>query len=166
MKSSTMLVAVGAALAAAVLAAAPGLAQDATAIINQRQDVMKAQGRSLGAIRAFTEDKGDLAAAQAGGAALLQSLPTIPSLFPQKTSLVEFPGKTRAKPEIWAQWDKFNAAQKAALAQAEALNTALKGGNKAAITAAFGNLARDIAGATPTPGGCGGCHGPFRGPQS
>ena len=32
------------------------------------QDAMKGQGKAFAAIKAFTEDKGDLAAAQAGGA--------------------------------------------------------------------------------------------------
>jgi cytochrome c556 len=166
MTSSTRLIAVVAGLVVAALAAVPALAQDAAAVLTQRQDLMKAQGRSLTAVRNFVEDKGDLATAQAAGAQLVQSLQAIPNLFPQKTSLVEFPGKTRAKPDIWAQWDKFVAADGAAVAQAQALNTALQGGDKAAITAALGNLARDIPGTTATPGGCGGCHGPFRGPAT
>ena len=153
MKSRTIVVALAVALGVAWVGAGTSWAQDAMATITKRQDHMKAQGKSLGAVRDFTQDKGDLAAAQAGGAQLVQSIAAIPSLFPQKTSMTEFPGKTRAKPEIWAQWDKFNDATKAASAQAEALNTALKGGDKAAITAAFGAMGKD---------GCGGCHTPFR----
>jgi cytochrome c556 len=123
---------------------------------------MKGQGRSLGASRAFLEDKGELAAAPVAGAQLVQSMPTIPSMFAQKTSMADYPGKSYAKPAIWAQWDKFNADTRAATAQAEALNTALKGGDKAAITTALGALARDLPGATDNPGGCGTCHKPFR----
>jgi cytochrome c556 len=164
MKRSILIVALGAAVAITGMTAGATWAQDVPTSITQRQDAMKALGRALGAVRAFTEDKGDLAAARTAGAQLTQSLATIPGLFPQKTGMAEFPGKTRAKPEIWAQWDKFNDAQKAALSQAQALNTALQGGDKAAITTALGNLARDVPGATPNPGGCGGCHGPFRGP--
>jgi cytochrome c556 len=163
---STRLIAAGAGLVAIALAAVPALAQDAAAVLTQRQDAMKAQGRSLTAIRNFVEDKGDLVTAQAAGAQLVQSLQAVPNLFPQKTSLAELPGKTRAKPEIWQQWDKFVAADQAAVAQAQALNAALQGGDKAAITAALGNLARDVPGTTPTPGGCGACHAPFRGPQT
>lgn len=156
----------GAALGLALAGAGAVWAQDANTVITQRQDAMKAQSRALATIRDFTQDKGDLAAARAAGAGLVQSLQAVPSLFPQKTSLVEFPGKTRAKADIWAQWDKFNQANSAAVTQAQALNTALTGGDKAAITAALGNLARDIGGTTPNPGGCGGCHAPFRGPQT
>jgi cytochrome c556 len=165
MKSHLTLALLATVLGIAAVGAGTALAQDPATVLNQRQDVMKAKGRALGAVRAFTEDKADLAAARAAGAELLKLLEATPTLFPQKTSLVEFPGKTRAKPEIWAQWDKFNEAHRVALTQAQALNTALQSGDKAAITAALGNLARDIPGTTPTPGGCGGCHGPFRGPQ-
>jgi cytochrome c556 len=89
--------------------------------ITKRQDAMKGQGRSLGASRAFLEDKGELAAAPVAGAQLVQSMPTIPSMFAQKTSMADYPGKSYAKPAIWAQWDKFNADTRAATAQAEVL---------------------------------------------
>jgi cytochrome c556 len=153
MKSSTIVFALAAALGIAWVGVGTTWAQDAMAVIAKRQDTMKAQGKAFAAVKAFTEDKGDLAAAQAGGAELVKIVPTIPSLFPQKTGMAEYPGKAYAKPEIWAQWDKFNDAVKAAQAKADALNAALKGGDKAAITAAFGAMGKD---------GCGGCHTPFR----
>ena len=80
-------------------------------------------------------------------------MPTIPGLFPPKSGMAEYPGKSYAKPEIWAEWEKFGNAQRTALSKAVALNTALQGGDKAAITAAFGAMGKD---------GCGGCHTPFR----
>ena len=153
MKSRTIVLALAAALGIAWVGIGTTWAQDAMAVITKRQDTMKAQGKAFGAIKAFTEDKGDLAAAQAGGAELVKIVPTIPSLFPQKTGMAEYAGKSYAKPEVWAQWDKFNDAVKAAQAKADALNTALKSGDKAAITAAFGAMGKD---------GCGGCHTPFR----
>src|SRR5712691_2044480 len=153
MKSSVRLVILAAALGIVWVGVGTAWAQDAMEIITKRQDTMKAQGKAFGAIKAFTEDKGDLAAAQAGGADLQKSLPTIPSLFPQKTGMAEYPGKSYAKPEIWAEWNKFNDAVKGAQAKADALNAALKSGDKAAITAAFGAMGKD---------GCGGCHTPYR----
>ena len=135
---------------------------DDAAVIEERQGLMKAQSKDLGAIKAFTEDKGDLAAAQAAGADLLTRLPKIPDLFPKGTDLDAYPGKSFAKPAIWTEHDKFVAADKSALTAAEALNTALKGGDKAAITTAFGNMTRDFWGLnSPNPGACGGCHGTF-----
>jgi len=153
MKSRTIVLALAAALGIAWIGVGTTWAQDAMAVIDKRQDTMKTQGKAFGAIKAYTEDKGDLAAAQAGGATLLQTVPTIPSLFAQKTGMAEYPGKSYAKPEIWAEWDKFNAAVAGAQAKAEALNVALRSGDKAAITAAFGAMGKD---------GCGGCHTPFR----
>ncbi|MGD9617243.1 MAG: cytochrome c [Alphaproteobacteria bacterium] len=150
----------------AVLAVALGLAltgtatvsaQDANPTVSQRQDRMKAIGRALGAVRAYTEDKGDLAAARAGGAELVNLVADIPALFPQRTGMTEFPGTSYAKPEIWAQWQNFTQAAQQAHASVVALNTALATGDKAAITAAFQAVGRD---------GCTGCHRPFRQPKS
>ena len=152
MKSSTFVVALAATLAVAGISAA-ALAQDAAKVVDQRQELMKRQGKDFGAIKAFTEDKGDLAAAQAGGADLVKAIGEIPAMFPPKSGMAEFPGKSYAKPEIWAEWNKFTEVQKTAAARAEALNTALKGGDKAAITAAYGAMGKD---------GCGACHTPFR----
>jgi cytochrome c556 len=98
-------------------------------------------------------DKADLAAARAAGAELAKIIPQIPTLFPQKTGMAEFPGKSYAKPDIWAQWDKFVAAVNVANVKANELNAALTSGDKAAITAAFAAMGKD---------GCGGCHTPFR----
>jgi cytochrome c556 len=140
-----------------------GLARsDDAAVIDDRQAFMKAQSKNLGAVKAFTEDKGDLAAAQTAGADLVTRIPKIPDMFPKGTGMDAYPGKSYAKPAIWTDHDKFLAADKDALAAAEALNTALKGGDKAGITTAFGNMTRDFWGTTsPTPGACGGCHGTF-----
>ncbi len=153
MKTSVKLVILGAALGISWAGIGTGWAQDAAAVLAKRQDTMKAQSKAMAAIKAFNEGKGDLAAAQAGGAELVKITATIPGLFPEKTGMAEMPGKSYAKPEIWAQWDKFNDAVKTAASKADALNTALKGGDKAAIAAAFATMGKD---------GCGTCHGPFR----
>jgi cytochrome c556 len=129
---------------------------DDTTVLDNRTATMKAQGKDLGAIKAFTEDKGDLAAAQAAGADLVTQIAKIPDLFPKNTGMAEFPGKSYARPVIWTDWDKFLAAAKNASTKAEALNAALKGGDKAAITAAFQDMGKN---------GCGACHEPFREPK-
>ncbi len=153
MKSSVKLVILAAALGIAWAGPGTSYAQDALAVITKRQDAMKEQGKSTAAIKAYTEDKADLAAARAAGAQLLASMPTIPSLFPQKTSMADYPGKSYAKPEIWAQWDKFNEGVKSATAAVQTFNALLAAGDKAAITAAFGKLGGEA---------CGVCHTPFR----
>jgi len=155
MKVSTVALVLGLAVAAGGVGVA--LAQDAQQVIDQRQNAMKAQGKATAAIKAYTEDKGDITAARAGGAELVKIIPQIPGLFPQKSGMAEFPGKSYAKPEIWAQWDKFVAQVNVANQRVNELNTALAGGDKAAITAAFAAMGKD---------GCGGCHTPFRQPKS
>ena len=155
MKVSTVALVLG--LAGAAGGVGVALAQDAQQVIDQRQNAMKAQGKATAAIKAYTEDKGDITAARAGGAELVKIIPQIPGLFPQKSGMAEFPGKSYAKPEIWAQWDKFVAQVNVANQRANELNTALAGGDKAAITAAFAAMGKD---------GCGGCHTPFRQPKS
>jgi cytochrome c556 len=132
-------------------------AQDPGTVVTQRQDRMKAIGRALAAVRAYTEDKGDLAAARAGGAELVKLMTDMPAIFPQQTGMAEFPGTSYAKPEIWAQWQAFNEAAQRAHARAEALNAALAAGDKATITAAFQAVGKE---------GCTGCHQPFRQPKS
>jgi cytochrome c556 len=153
MKRSILIVALGVAVAITGMTAGATWAQDALTVINQRQDTMKALGRANAAVRAYTEDKADLAAAQAGGAELAKTIPTIPTLFPQGTGMAEFPGTSYAKPEIWTQWDQFNEAVQRATTRANELNAALQSGDKAAVTAAFAAMGKD---------GCTGCHTPFR----
>jgi cytochrome c556 len=152
MYNSTKWVALSALVLAVGLYAGAARSDDA-ATLDTRIATMKAQGKDLGAIKAFTEDKGDLAAAQAAGADLVTQVAKIPDLFPKNTGMTAFPGKSYAKDAIWTDWDKFLAAAKTAKEKAEALNVALKGGDKAAITAAFGDMGKN---------GCGTCHEPFR----
>ena len=153
----TLRIAIALGLAVAVSGIGAAQAQDALQVIEKRQDAMKAQGKATAAIKAYTEDKGDIAAARAAGADLVKIVPQIPGLFPQKTGMAEYPGKSFAKPEIWAQWDKFVAQVNVANQRANELNAALAGGDKAAITAAFAAMGKD---------GCGGCHTPFRQPKT
>jgi cytochrome c556 len=156
MTSRARLSIVGAALGLVLVGAGTGWAQDAAAVIKQRQDLMKQQGRDLAAVKAFLDGKGDQAAAQAGADDLLRTLPHIPAAFPQKTSSAEYPGQTRAKPVIWAEWDKFLAVQQNALSKAQALDAAVKTGNKPQIQTAFADIGKN---------GCNGCHDTFREPQ-
>jgi len=152
MSTSSKWIALSAIALIAGLYAEAARADDA-AVLDSRSATMKAQGKDMGAIKAFTEDKGDLAAAQAAGADLVIQVGKIPDLFPKNTGITAFPGKSYARDAIWTDWDKFLADAKTASAKADALNTALKGGDKAAITAAFGDMGKN---------GCGACHEPFR----
>jgi cytochrome c556 len=157
MKRRMRLGVIGAALGFALAGISASWAQDANTVIAQRQDLMKSQGKATAAIKAYVEGKGDLAAAQAAGAELVRTTGSIPSVFPQNTGMAQYPGKSYAKPEIWAEWDRFTQAANTAHERAQALNAALQGGDKQAIAAAFEAMGKQ---------GCGGCHTPFRQPKT
>lgn len=157
MKGRIRLAVIGAVLGVAIAGIGAGRAQDANTTITQRQEHMKAQGKALGAVKAYVEGKGDLEAARKGGADLVGLMANIPALFPQQTGMAEYPGKSYAKPDIWAQWDKFGQEAQTAHAKAVALNAALLSGDKQAITAAYQAMGKE---------GCGGCHTPFRQPKT
>jgi cytochrome c556 len=153
MKASTKCVALSALALAVGLYAGSARAQDAAAAVEARQGVMKAQGKDAGAIKAYVDGKGDLAAAQTAGADLVTQIAKVPGAFPNGTSMTDLPGKSWAKPAVWTDRDKFEAAAKNAATKAAALDAALKGGDMSAITAAFGDMGKN---------GCGGCHETFR----
>jgi cytochrome c556 len=151
MKSIKVLVALGIALTTGVFASIAR--SDDAAAVDNRQSVMKAQGKDMTAIKAYIDGKADLASAQTAGADLVAQVDKVPELFPKGTSMTEFPGKSYARPVIWTDWDKFGAVAKTASSDAAALDKALKAGDKTAITAAFGDMGKN---------GCGACHEPYR----
>ncbi len=126
-------------------------AQDAAAIVKQRQDAMRLQYRSLMAIKDFADGKSEQAGAVAATDQLTQSVPKIPDLFPPGTGMAPPDGKFRPKPEVWTQWDKFLADQKTVVDQVKALDTAVKSGDKQQVAAAFTKI-----------DGCNACHNDFR----
>jgi cytochrome c556 len=143
------------AAAAIVVAAAAGfaVAQDKETVLKERQATMKEQGKDVGAVKAYLDGKGDLAQAKTSAANLTQTTKKIPQLFPVGTGGPSPDGDYVAKPEIWADWNKFLDAQKAAAAKADALLVAVNGGDKGTIEAAFADLGKN---------GCGNCHTTFR----
>jgi cytochrome c556 len=80
----------------------------------------------------------------------------LPGMFPKGTSLKDMPGKTRAKPEIWSQSDKFWAAANNLASWAKDLEMAAATGDKSIIAAAT----RGFVKAT-----CGNCYKTFHGPK-
>lgn len=152
MNSSTKSVALAGIVLTVGLYAGAARSDDA-ALIDARQTVMKSQGKDMTAIKAYIDDKADLASAQTAGADLVAQVAKIPELFPKGTGMDAYPGKSYVKPAVWTEWDKFSDQAKTASDKAVALNTVLKGGDKAAITAAFGDMGKN---------GCGACHEPFR----
>jgi cytochrome c556 len=152
MRSSLKLLGLGAALSFA-LVSIPGLApaQDAAAIVKQRQDAMRQQNRDLKAIKDFSDGKGEQEAAVAAAAELTRTVPKVPDLFPPGTGMAPAEGRYRPKPEVWTQWNKFLAADKTVVEEVNVLDAAVKSGDKQRIATAFAKL-----------NGCDACHDDFR----
>jgi cytochrome c556 len=80
----------------------------------------------------------------------------LPGMFPKGTSLKDMPGKTRAKPEIWAQNKKFRAAAMNLATWSKDIESAAATGDKSKIAAVMKGFGKST---------CGGCHKSFRGPK-
>ena len=128
-------------------------AQDKEKIVADRQELMKQQGRELVAVRNFFQGKGEQAAATAALESLKKSVPTVDNYFPPGTGPGEVTAKTRAKPEIWKEHDKFLAAEKTVAGQIATLDEAVKSGDKTRIETVFNEVKF-----------CDGCHATFRAP--
>jgi cytochrome c556 len=129
----------------------PACAQDKEKIVTERQDLMKQQGRELGVVRNYFQGKAEQQAATAAIESLIKSVPTVTNLFPAGTGIGEVSVKTRAKPEIWSEHDKFLAADKTVAGQIAMLDAAVKSGDKEKTEAIFKEI-----------GACAGCHNSFR----
>src|SRR5262249_56285384 len=118
-----------------------------------RRDLMKGQGKEMGIINDFVQNKkGSAADVVAAAKALEESSAKIPSLFPKGTSLDDFPGKTGAKPVIWEKWDDFQKAAAYLGNEAKELQEAAEGGDPAKIAEHFADVGKE---------GCRGCHTTF-----
>lgn len=151
MKHSLKHTALGLLAAAFTLAAAvPARAADDPAnVIKYRQNVMKSQAGHIGAIAAVV--KGEVSYTRhiaAHARALERTSAMIPDMFPEGTGV----GDTRAKPDIWQNWAKFEVAAKALGTASGELARVAESGDMAAVGAQLQEVGK----------ACGGCHKPFR----
>jgi cytochrome c556 len=153
MKLSLKLMAFSAALAIVAVASTEALAVDKDQVIKDRQALMKEQGADMGAIKGFLDDKNDQAKATTAASDLVDTMKKLPDVFPPDTGGPNPEGKYTTKPEIWSDWKAFMAARDTGADKATALLAVVKGGDKAAIQAAFSDMGKN---------GCGGCHEKFR----
>lgn len=143
----------GAGLAILVAIGGTAPAQDKSAVIKDRETLMKGQAKNLGNIKAYLDGKADLSLAEPSANAVAELIQKIPSVFPPGSNAPSPSGKYAPKPEIWSDHAGFLAAQKNAENKARALLAAVKSGNKPQIQTAFADLGKN---------GCGACHGKFR----
>ena len=153
-KLSLKLLGLGAVLLAIALSTSTASAQDKDKIINDRQEAMKQQGHEMIAVRNYFQGKADQDAAIAAIESLKKSLPKVPDWFPPGTGIGEVTVKTRAKPEIWQQHDKFLADDKTVQGQIDTLGAAVKSGDKTKVEAVYDEIKF-----------CNACHETFRAPQ-
>jgi cytochrome c556 len=127
-------------------------AQDATAVVKDRQATMKLQGAAMGGVKKYIDGDADQAAATKSAEDLVAISISLAGKFPKGTGNAEVP-TSNAKPIIWTDGDKFAAAQKSLVDQAQKLVVAVKSGDKKAAAEQFAATGKD---------GCGACHGTFR----
>jgi len=119
--------------------------------IKYRQSAFTVMGTHFGRIGAVVQGKAPYDAkttAENASIALVMS----PLPFTAFGEGTDKGGNTRAKPEIWKEWDKFQAASKDMQAQMVKLDAAAKSGNLDAIKVAFGETGKT----------CKACHDKFQ----
>lgn len=138
-------------LFAAALAGVPAAeaADDPANVIKYRQMVMSSIGAHIGAIAAVLKGEVSFSGHVAKHARAMHAASLmIPDIFPPGTDV----GETRAKPEIWQNWAKFEAAYKSLQSESGELARVADSGDMAAIGAQLEKVGE----------ACGGCHKPFR----
>jgi len=143
------------ALGIAAAGACGALAQDKADVIKQRQALMKQQAAGLKAIQSYISGQIGRDAALAKANELMTLPPKIIALFPEGTSLSDFPGVTNAKPEIWQQWERFKDVPAALLRAETSLAADIKSGSREDVLDDLDTVGRT---------GCGACHNSFRAP--
>lgn len=138
---------------AAMSLATPALAQDAGSAVKERLAIMKNVSGTMKALSKSAK-AGKIGAKDAARASkALAGAKKFASLFPANTGSDMV--KTRAKPEIWKDWAKFEAQAGKLVAGLTAVEAAAKAGD----AGAFADAVKTAQGT------CGGCHKPFRGPK-
>jgi cytochrome c556 len=127
--------------------------------VETRQQLMKDVGGNTRVITGYVKGENDATPAQVKERALAIAalMADVPDKFGDQIHTGNADGiKTRALPAIWERWDEFTKITVDLKMAAENLAQVADGGDKDAITAAFGDMTRN----------CGACHRPFRAEQN
>jgi cytochrome c556 len=127
-------------------------AQEDEAFIQYRQKVMQSQGASMGAIGDMMKHKLPYSGHIFTHA---QDIQRVTKLIGEAFKKDLAAGKTDAKPEIWKEWEKFEAAAQALEQESGKLADVAQSGNMEAI----GAQVKKVGDA------CGNCHKPYRKPK-
>jgi len=154
MKRFIACVAFGAFVCAGGVWAADTPAKSPQDIVKEREAGMK---QMAGNVKGASDPAAKPADAKAKLGDAIKFAESIPSHFPAGTGIGD-PGvtKSRALQDIWKKPTEFKAAADALVAALKAADAALGTGDPAKVDAAFGDVRK----------ACGGCHTPFRGPET
>jgi cytochrome c556 len=119
-------------------------------VVADRQRVMKLQGAAWADIQAKAK-AGNIEGIAVNAETLAITAQQIPALFPPGS----LTNKSKAKPEVWTDWSKFEAAAKNLETQSEKLRDAAKAKNAQLTESIVKDFGRNA---------CGTCHTPFRVP--
>jgi len=129
---------------------------DAAKIVADRQATMDGFAKKVRLIKGFADGADTGAEALEAAQAILETAQRLPTLFPDGTSLADLPDiKTHAKPDIWADNERFRATAARLAGQSEALVAAIQRGDRPGTATELGAVGRV---------GCGACHEAFRAP--
>ncbi len=112
---------------------------------------MRSNGQAFGAIQAIVGGEGGVADAVAHATTINDNAKRIPVVFDGGVGT----GETRAKPEIWTDWDGFLAAAARLEEESAKLIEAANSGNRETLAEQFGALGANA---------CGACHSAYRAP--
>lgn len=116
-------------------------------LIEKRQKLMKSNSAANKALKAAVAEK-DFATVEIKAKEIMENMEKAPELFPKGSTA----DKSRAKPDIWEQWDQFTKTANKAKTAAGDLAKAAAAKEEAEVAAKFKALG----------GTCGECHKPFR----
>ena len=127
-------------------------AQDNAALLKYRQNLMKANGMSMGMIGSILKDKLPLTKQITSHAtAVKMNMLLMEEAYSKKVTI----GKTDSKPEVWEMWSKFKQAASNSAQAADGL----------AKAAASGDASKIIPKLKAVGQTCGACHKMFRQPK-
>lgn len=136
---------------ALVTTLAPLSGGEATAKMKQREEKFEKLGDAAKAsFKALESSSPDMAVIARSAATIAELAPQLPSWFPPGTGPEA--GKTEARAEIWQQREEFASRHAALVKAATAYDVAAKGGDVAAVKAAYADLGKS----------CKACHDKFR----
>ena len=120
-------------------------------VVKERKNLMRTNNRAVRAIAKAVKDN-DFAAIEKNAKQVVEDMNELLAVFP-KGSTAE---NSRAKPDIWKDWDSFQAKQLAAKTAAEQLALAAAAKDSKEVEAKVKALGTQGSGA------CGSCHRTFR----